>query len=418
MKTLLASTRLAAIILMLPLSWAVAENGASAMWTPVTMAASSAWTGNEYAGLGACCQSKACGHYYSGCACPACRRWVTWVSADFLMGWGRGRAVPALVTTSPPGTPQAVAGVLGQPTTTILFGNEDIGDGFQGGARLDFGMWFDDYESIGVGATVWGFAGDRVGYANSSDGSTIIARPFYDVTTSAQNAFLVAYPGNASGSLTARATNDILGTDAYLRTNVWIGRGFSVDVIGGYEFMRVDDDLRIESSSTVLGGGIYPVGTTIDVFDSFDARNEFHGGVVGIISDFHYRSFTVTLLAKLGVGNMNQRVTIAGQTVVDTGGGPAVTNNGFLTQPSNIGTYSRNKLVYIPELGVNLAYNVNEYLAINVGYRFTWWSSVALSTDAIDVNIDITQLTPQPSFQFRDAEYYIHSLSVGATVRW
>ncbi len=423
MKMLMMSARCAiALIAATVASRALAQSPPSLQWSPITaVSTQGALAGVEaYAANAgqACCDQRGCEHYYQGCACPACRRWIAWVSADFLLGWGKGRRVPALVTTSPPGTPQADAGVLGRPATTILFGNGDIGDGSQGGARLDFGTWFDDFESLGAGATVWGFAGDIVGYGNSSDGSTIIARPFFAVDTATQDAFLVAYPGVSRGSISIRATNDILGTDAYLRTNVWVGRGFSVDAFGGYEFMRIDDDLSIQSSSTILGGGGFPVGTTLDILDNFDARNEFHGGVIGVVGDFHYRRLTVSLLAKLAVGNMNQRVTISGRTVVDTGGGPVTSNNGLLTQASNIGTYSRNKTAYIPEFGVTAAYSVNDYLALNVGYRFTWWSNVALATDAVNLNVDQTQVTPNPSFQFRNAEYYMHALSVGATVRW
>ena len=331
---------------------------------------------------------------------------------------GRGRFVPALVTTSPDGTPQATAGVLGQPTTTILFGDTDIGDGTKGGVRLDFGLWLNDDESLGIGATVWGFAGDQVTFSRSSNGSPILARPFFNVNTAAQDSFLVAYTGLSTGSIDVRATNDILGTDAYLRTNAGHGRGWSVDLIGGYEFMRVDDDVRIASASTITGGGGLPIGSTIDVVDFFDSRNEFHGGMVGMLAEAHYRCWRLSVLAKLAVGDMRQQISISGRTVTDTGGGPAVTGNGVLAWPSNIGTYTQNKIVYIPELGVNLSYAVTDYLELTMGYRFTWWSSVASAGDHIDLNVDPTQGVASPGFTWQDTQYYLHSLSIGANVRW
>src|SRR5580704_1335431 len=36
-----------------------------------------------------------------------------WVDAEYLLWWMRGQTVPALVTTSPAGTPMSSAGVLG-----------------------------------------------------------------------------------------------------------------------------------------------------------------------------------------------------------------------------------------------------------------------------------------------------------------
>lgn len=410
MNMIRTTARLLCVLAACSASPLYAQIGAAPRWTPVSWAAPVGYT---HAG----CDARG-GPCARGCDCPRCRRWTTWTSADFLLGWGKGRGVPALVTTSPNGTAQAIAGELGQPTTSILFGNGKIGDGAQGGVRLDFGVWLDDVESIGLGATVWGFAGDTVNYANSSTGNPIIARPFFNVDFASQDAFLVAFPGVSTGSINVRATNDILGTDAYLRANAWFGQGYTVDVFGGYEFMRLDDDLRISSSSTVIGGGGLPVGSTIDIFDSFDAHNEFHGGVFGIVGDFHRGCWTLSLLAKVGIGNMNQRVSITGRTVTDTGGGPAVTNEGLLTRSSNIGQYSRSELAVIPEIGVTLGYAVTDYFDVTVGYRFTWWSDVVLSGDAVNLNVSPSQVTAQPTFTFRSAEYYLHSLSVGGTVRW
>ncbi len=52
-----------------------------------------------------------------------------WVSGDYLFTFMRGSNVPALVTTSPSGTPKNEAGVLGNPGTTTLFGGGDRIDG-------------------------------------------------------------------------------------------------------------------------------------------------------------------------------------------------------------------------------------------------------------------------------------------------
>ncbi|MEL6899065.1 MAG: BBP7 family outer membrane beta-barrel protein, partial [Planctomycetota bacterium] len=43
-----------------------------------------------------------------------------WVSADYLLWDAAGVDVPALVTSSPNGTAQTAAGVLGQPNTSVL----------------------------------------------------------------------------------------------------------------------------------------------------------------------------------------------------------------------------------------------------------------------------------------------------------
>ena len=52
----------------------------------------------------------------------SCRKY--WVGVDYLGFWVKGNHIPPLVTTSPLGTPQNQAGVLGQPGTSILFGDQ------------------------------------------------------------------------------------------------------------------------------------------------------------------------------------------------------------------------------------------------------------------------------------------------------
>src|SRR6056297_3074011 len=49
-----------------------------------------------------------------------------WVTAESLLWFGKGRTMPALVTTSPAGTPQVDAGVLGRPGTQVLFGDGQV----------------------------------------------------------------------------------------------------------------------------------------------------------------------------------------------------------------------------------------------------------------------------------------------------
>ena len=47
-----------------------------------------------------------------------------WFQAEYLLWWIQGNPLPPLVTTSPEGTPQSNAGVLGAAGTGILFGDE------------------------------------------------------------------------------------------------------------------------------------------------------------------------------------------------------------------------------------------------------------------------------------------------------
>ena len=75
------------------------------------------------------------------------------------MWWGKGRSTPPLVTSG-------TDGIL--PGAPILFGGGTVGSEMAAGARADFGFWFDDCETLGIGAKVWGLAGDSDGFFQAS----------------------------------------------------------------------------------------------------------------------------------------------------------------------------------------------------------------------------------------------------------
>ena len=64
-----------------------------------------------------------------------------WVHSEFLAWWSKGFATPPLLTTSPSGTDPSQAGVLGVPSTSVLFGGDDLSGGFRPGERITFGGW-------------------------------------------------------------------------------------------------------------------------------------------------------------------------------------------------------------------------------------------------------------------------------------
>src|SRR5438093_2968240 len=73
-----------------------------------------------------------------------------WAEAEYLRWTVKGDKLPALVTTSPPGTPPAQRGVLGFPGTAVLFGDSTVNDGWRSGGRAGAGFWFDDRRTSGI----------------------------------------------------------------------------------------------------------------------------------------------------------------------------------------------------------------------------------------------------------------------------
>src|SRR6516165_6120868 len=70
-----------------------------------------------------------------------------WAEAEYLLWWMKGASLPPLITASPAGTPAAQAGVLGAPSTTILFGDTRVNDEVRSGVRFTLGGWLNDCHS-------------------------------------------------------------------------------------------------------------------------------------------------------------------------------------------------------------------------------------------------------------------------------
>lgn len=339
------------------------------------------------------------GNYIPGCSnpCPAedttccgagcgscsdcCRRMDLWGSAEFLLWWAKGGATPALVTTSPGGTPQVDAGVL--PDAQLLFGGEYLGDEVQAGGRVTFGVWLDEEHNVGAGGRFYGTGGSVDRFASGDQ--SILARPFFNVLLDQNDALLVNFPGVVNGSIEATYKNqNFLGAEAFLTVMMERNQNRRIDWIAGYQFMRLDDTLLIDSThfAQLLGN------TRLDIRDRFATQNEFHGGQIGLRGQMMRGCWSLETLGKVALGSTRQQVSISGSTQITPG-----TNRegGLLAQPTNIGEYQRDKFAFIPELTFNLRYHATPNLSFHAGYSLIWWSDVVTAGRQIDTGVNTTQ---------------------------
>ncbi len=346
-----------------------------------------------------------------------------WGDVEYMFAWTKGRTVPPLVTTDDPAAP--IPGSL--PGATVLFGGERIGEDMQSAGRITLGAWLDSCETIGIGVRGFAIEGATDGFFGQSDqnGTPLLAVPFFDVAaipTPAEGAILIASPGDFEGNIAVRTAQDVISTDTFLRTMLVRGHGYSLDLIGGYHYAQVRDAVQIESFSEVInpaGVGIFPEGTTFDTVDNFSARNDFHGGEIGFISELRHGRWRFRSLGKVSIGNMEQTVTISGRTVTTIDPNVAVDENGVFAQTSNIGTFKRDETTFIPEAALTLGYQVTPHLEMTVGYSLLYWESVVLSGDSIDRRIDLTQAGGGPAgtlpeFNFNETDFWVQGLTLGA----
>ena len=213
----------------------------------------------------------------------------------------------------------------------------------------------------------------------------------------------------------------------------WRPDRYRVDLIAGYRTYRLNDSLNIhedlETFGPVPGKPYIGIPTRFVVDDVFRSRNEFNGGELGMIAQFYRGRWSLELLAKIGFGNNRQNVSISGHTAITDPAGHdgGVRRRRLRAGGTNIGHYARNDFVVIPQLGVELGYQVNCHLRAYVGYNFLYWSNVVRAAEQIDMSINPTYIPGQedppsgearPAFAFHDSDFWAQGLNAGLEWRF
>jgi hypothetical protein len=346
-----------------------------------------------------------------------------WGDAEYLLGWVSGGRLPPLVTTSPPDTPRAAAGVIGQDRTTVLYGFTPVNTQVRSGGRAALGYWLDPDRTWGAEAGFFFLESAHTSFFASSGGIPILARPFNDVVANAAASALVAFPGVSSGSV--RVTNSahiMYGGHFDLSENVVAAPWYRVDVLGGYRFLRYDERLQVEQSVQPTGGA-FAAGTNVLSRDSFATRNIFNGAEVGLRGEFVYDAWSLKVLGKVAGGAASRTVDIAGnQLVTVPGADPVNRQGGLLALSSNIGPHPNHTWTAVPELGVTLGWQASENIRLRFGYTVLWWLNMVRPFDQVDLGVNPGLIPPataapgsalRPAFNPQGSSLLVQALNFG-----
>ena len=359
-----------------------------------------------------------------------------WIRADWLMWWTSPVHLPPLVTTSPQGTLQEEAGVLGFPNTEVLFGDSFINDGGRSGVRITVGGWLDRCHTWGLEGDWLTLGGVSTNYSNQSFGDPILARPFFDVESGAQNSEITAYQDVATGSvdingnsyfdsvgmamrynLCCNSCGDPCGDECIDPCTLYYCR---TDLLVGFRRYTLNDNLTINED--VLHSDI---DAREQITDSFVARNEFYGSEVGLSTELRRGRWSLNLLGKMAMGNNHQTVIIDGWTTVTQEGQVDVRSGGILAVRSNMGTYTKDEFVIIPQFGAEIGYQLTCRWRTFVGYNILYWAPVMRAADQIDLNIDPRNwpipedpALPFPAYPGRLTNFWAMGINVGTELRF
>jgi hypothetical protein len=347
-----------------------------------------------------------------------------YVSGEYLLWWIKGDRLPILATTSTP----ADFGVLGAPSTTVLFGGNSVGSGPFSGARLTAGYWLDECgdDAIEIGGF---FLGPRSSnFSVSSVTNPVIGRPFLEVNNNQETAQLTALPGVATGTLTIHAPSNFWGLESNFRCMVCSGCSYRITALAGFRNLNLDESIRITENIQGLATSPPPfTDQTITVFDRFGTQNHFYGGQIGADARWYWGRWSVDTRVKVALGATTQQLDIdGGQTFVSPTGVARNFQGGLLALPSNIGHFTHTAFSVVPEVGLNVGYQITPKLRGFVAYNFLFWSNVIRPGPQIDRGLDVTQipnfsLNPEPAPvsgrhpapTFHESDFWAQGISFG-----
>jgi hypothetical protein len=329
------------------------------------------------------------------------------------MWWGKSTHLPALAANNTAGT-------------GVIFGDESVDQGLRSGARLTLGGWLSDCQDAGFEVTYLFLGSSTVTFTQTSADNPTLTRPFFNAQTFLADALVLAEPGVQSGSIATSISNELQSVEAIYRQAIFRECGEEVDFLIGYRYGRLAEGVAVNSTTTIISKPPIAAGTVIAVSDLFDAKNEFNGGELGISAKSRCCRWSLEVLGKLALGDTESRLAVSGSTTTTpSGGAPVVVPGGFLALPTNSGTFRQSGFSVMPELGLNLGYDLTCRLKATCGYTLLYWSRVVRPADQIDTNLNPSQFSggtltgfPAPQARFALSDYWAQGLSFGLEYRF
>jgi hypothetical protein len=319
--------------------------------------------------------------------CRPLGRW--WISPSFEFAWMPSQPAPANIRLRVPapggGTiPGPVLPIAGQSANTL-----------QAGFGLAGGWWFNDRNTRGVEASFFTTSGGYTTFDALALGMLVL---FPDGAGSAPQ-IIVFPPGfPITGIFPVTLSTWFIGTDVNYRHNLYCGPCARLDLIAGYRFAYLEDELFL--------GEVADGSNTDYRHNRFAAMNPFHGGQVGLAGEYRGDRWYVAGAAKVALGAVNPHVCASG-LFLGAEGNTGLGNGGY-AELASLTSSSGSRFAVLPTMNVQLGRQVGEHARLFVGYSFQYLSQAVRLGDVLN--------PATPGIQFTD--FWVQSLSLGFELRY
>ncbi len=319
-------------------------------------------------------------------ACRPLGRW--WINTSFEFAWVPARRAPTTIRLR---VPDGAGGTIPGPVLPVA----GLSTGqFQGGFGLSGGRWFDAANTRGFDASfLFVSGGDRTfdGFAPAM----LVLFPNGPDRSAPQ---VVVFPSNTPilGIFPTTLSTWYTSADVNYRQNIYCGPNVRLDALAGYRFAFLQDEIYL---------GQPPDGSHNDYQrNRISVTNPFHGGQVGLASEYHAGNWYVGGTAKVAFGAVTPDVCASGLFV----GAEGATASGGYARLATLADTNRSQFAVLPLLNVTLGRQIREQGRVFVGYSFQYLSRVARLGDVLDSTATAVQFT----------NFWVQSFNVGLELRY
>lgn len=329
-----------------------------------------------------------------------------WIEGEYLGWWVKHSPEPVPLIEEELIGPLLLS--MDEPDSQLVLGEKDFKLGARPGARISLGGWLNDH--IGLAGSYLILPEKSKKASVSSNGqieSPFLVLPFFDVTTDSESLALIADPGQYSGWAQEKIENDMSGAEADILGRVYARNGLNINVLAGFRWWNFNEKFTLETSSP----NISPPFDIMQTQDSFQTRNNFYGGQVGFDTRFTWKRVSVETTGKIALGAMDSSVNIKGNFLTNSFSNfneiqsfPA----GYFALPTNEGKASKTRFSILPEIDINLGFQLAKWIDLKLGYTFLYVTNVVWAGNTIDRNLNPSQapaITMTPSTELVGAPF-------------
>ncbi len=339
------------------------------------------------------------------------------LSGEYLVWFLRQGHIPPLLTTSS----YASLGRLGQPDTQVLYGDQSLqtrhDDRFVG-TRLTFD-WLNAEQTWGLEARAFFLERDSTHFKAVSNGSTLLAIPYYDARDGSSTSAIIAGPtaaGIRDGAFVGYSRIELFGEEGNVVIPLQTQGALRWGMLLGARFLQMRDRFDLTAAGHLLPERAILYGLD----DHLRVHNGFYGGQVGLKSEYTLGRWLFNARGTVALGADDQLVRAYGDRIYHTPQARTVTPYGLLVEPSNAGKFRRTAVDMVSEVGVNMGYQLTHHVSLFAGYTFLYWNNPLRAGDQIDTTINPGAGTPpaRPARPYKSEPFWAQGINLGLNLCW